>query len=511
MKEGFPTTEEALSETDETSAQLNAGMKSLEKKKMSELLRIATVDNFQGEEAKVVIVSLVRSNKERKVGFLKTTNRINVLLSRAQHGMYLIGNANTYSNINMWARVHDMLQGADSLGKALGLCCPQHTDTEIQVMQPEDFVRLSPEGGCRLACPRRLPDCGHKCQARCHSESMHQVFSCPQPCERLHTPCLHICQKQTCGEDCGPCLVSIDDVQLLRCGHTKDNVPCYLTQDLGKIRCMVPIQKHVSKCNHTVEVPCHKDVTSALFKCPATCNTTLACGHPCAGTCSGCQQQETNDRLIVEHLPCSKVCGRRFGTCNHTCPRPCHHGKECGPCLAPCDVGCAHSKCDRRCHQACAPCVEICTWSCEHEGSCVMPCAANCSRLPCNKRCSRRLSCAHQCPGICGEDCPEGYCQICSDRKDARVDLFEMKTYGQIDLDETPILVPGCGHIFTAESLDGHVGIAEVYVQDGYGNFTAVRDVSATFARSVPRCRLPMSYQTALRETFEPCHQQSYH
>ena len=67
----------------------------LEKKKLSELLRVATVDNFQGEEAKVIIVSLVRSNNEKKVGFLRTTNRINVLLSRAQHGMYLIGNADT--------------------------------------------------------------------------------------------------------------------------------------------------------------------------------------------------------------------------------------------------------------------------------------------------------------------------------------------------------------------------------------------------------------------------------
>ena len=48
-------------------------------------LKIATVDNFQGEEAKVIIISLVRSNDERKCGFLKTSNRINVLLSRARH------------------------------------------------------------------------------------------------------------------------------------------------------------------------------------------------------------------------------------------------------------------------------------------------------------------------------------------------------------------------------------------------------------------------------------------
>ena len=486
MKEGFHS-EESSPETDQTGNQLNTGTRPLEKKKMSELLRIATVDNFQGEEAKVVIVSLVRSNKERKVGFLKTTNRINVLLSRAQHGMYLIGNTDTYSNIPMWAQVRDLLQGADSVGGALGLCCPRHKETDIQVAQPEDFTRLSPEGGCQLACDRRA-NCGHRCSARCHSDSMHQVFSCPQPCERLHTPCQHSCQKQTCGEDCGACLVKIDDVQLL-CGHTMDKVHCYRTQDLNQIRCPVPVPKIVPKCDHTVEVACFHDVASEHFKCPTPCNAMLACGHFCSGTCSSCKKRGDSDQIAVKHLPCSKTCRRKSGACNHTCPRPCHNGKECGPCLLPCDVRCAHSKCTLRCHQPCAPCVEKCTWSCEHDrGDCGMPCAAPCSRLPCNKRCTRKLSCAHQCPGICGEECPEGYCQSCSDRQDARVDLLEMKTYGAIDLDETPILVLGCGHFFTAETLDRHMGMAEVYLRNGYDEFTGVRDASATLAQSIPRC-----------------------
>ena len=53
------------------------------------------MDNFQREEAKVIVISLVRSNDERKCGFLKTSNRINVLLSRARHGIYIIGNIYT--------------------------------------------------------------------------------------------------------------------------------------------------------------------------------------------------------------------------------------------------------------------------------------------------------------------------------------------------------------------------------------------------------------------------------
>jgi len=124
----------------------------LQRKPMNELLRIATVDNFQGEEAKVVIVSLVRSNKEKKVGFLRTTNRINVLLSRAQHGMFLIGNAETYSNVSMWSQVLGMLRFNDCVGEAFGLRCPRHPQTEIFVSDPNDFAIVSPEGGCREAC-----------------------------------------------------------------------------------------------------------------------------------------------------------------------------------------------------------------------------------------------------------------------------------------------------------------------------------------------------------------------
>jgi hypothetical protein len=82
-------------------------------------------------------------------------------------------------------------------------------------------------------------------------------------------------------------------------------------------------------------------------------------------------------------------------------------------------------------HQSCAPCVESCTWFCEHRGNCEIPCAAPCSRLPCNQRCSKNLECGYQCPGICGEVCAEGYCHQCSNKLDARVEFLEMKSYGE--------------------------------------------------------------------------------
>ena len=54
----------------------------------------ATVDEFQGSEADVVIVSLVRNNPFvpwKSVGFLKEENRMNVLLSRARHKLIIVG------------------------------------------------------------------------------------------------------------------------------------------------------------------------------------------------------------------------------------------------------------------------------------------------------------------------------------------------------------------------------------------------------------------------------------
>lgn len=63
-----------------------------------------------------------------------------------------------------------------------------------------------------------------------------------------------------------------------------------------------------------------------------------------------------------------------------------------------------------------------------------------------------------------------------------------MKTYREIDLDDTPIVVLGCGHFFTAETLDRHMGMEEVYLQDEHGQFTGLRNVSTELARSTPRC-----------------------
>lgn len=63
-----------------------------------------------------------------------------------------------------------------------------------------------------------------------------------------------------------------------------------------------------------------------------------------------------------------------------------------------------------------------------------------------------------------------------------------MKSYKEIDLTESPIVVLGCGHFFTAETLDGLMGMAEVYIDDGHGKFVGLKDLSCALAGPVPRC-----------------------
>lgn len=70
-----------------------------------------------------MILSLVRNNNQGVIGFLKMRNRINVLLSRAKHGMFILGNrtsleANAH-RAPMWRDVLEILQQRDCLGPAL--------------------------------------------------------------------------------------------------------------------------------------------------------------------------------------------------------------------------------------------------------------------------------------------------------------------------------------------------------------------------------------------------------
>ncbi|KAI0430798.1 hypothetical protein F5Y09DRAFT_330849 [Xylaria sp. FL1042] len=429
-------------------------------------IRLATVDNFQGEEAKVVIISLVRSNDERRCGFLSTSNRINVLLSRAKHGMYLISNADTYEHIPMWAQVIGMLRNRDNIGSTLQLQCPRHPDQLIQVSKPDHFLQFSPEGGCCRQCDRRL-SCGHACINRCHSQVLHNAVRCLEPCPRPRQGCDHPC-KRHCGDTCeSKCTEILETPNIsLPCGHKVTKAYCWQAQDPSSIICQAPVPKTIPGCNHIVIIPCHVDVASPDYKCTALCGDPQPCGHSCRSKCHHCKDRKDGNVVAEHHEICRQICNRAYTTCRHGCQRPCHGQEKCPPCSYPCEVQCSHSKCSKQCHEPCVPCAEQdCSSACPHQ-TCTMPCAAPCDWIPCSKRCKELLSCGHQCPSLCGELCPQPkYCQECcvDDIKSTLVDFIMGTQYYEVNLDEDPCIFPDCGHFLTKTNMDGLMDIKAHY------------------------------------------------
>ena len=63
---------------------------------------VLTIDSWQGREKQFMIMSAVRSNDQQRIGFLDSYRRINVALTRAQHGLIIIGNRQTLKSDDVW-------------------------------------------------------------------------------------------------------------------------------------------------------------------------------------------------------------------------------------------------------------------------------------------------------------------------------------------------------------------------------------------------------------------------
>ncbi|TYK30457.1 uncharacterized protein E5676_scaffold349G00820 [Cucumis melo var. makuwa] len=63
-------------------------------------VKVKSVDGFQGGEEDVIILSTVRSNRRKNIGFISNSQRINVALTRARHCLWIVGDATTLGNSN---------------------------------------------------------------------------------------------------------------------------------------------------------------------------------------------------------------------------------------------------------------------------------------------------------------------------------------------------------------------------------------------------------------------------
>ena len=59
------------------------------------LISVNTVDGFQGQERDIIVISLVRSNDEGQIGFLRDLRRMNVAITRARMKLIILGDRGT--------------------------------------------------------------------------------------------------------------------------------------------------------------------------------------------------------------------------------------------------------------------------------------------------------------------------------------------------------------------------------------------------------------------------------
>lgn len=407
-------------------------------------VRVDVVDNYQGEENVIVLLSLVRGNERGNTGFVKEEQRICVSLSRAREGLFIVGNSQTVcKHSKIWASIFRSMKYRMLVSNALTLVCQNHPGVKIKAEAKWDFKKFR-LGGCERQCETVLK-CGHRCSKSCHFvDKEHQDSLCREPCIKICKN-RHKC-KNRCCERC-----SID-------------------------KCYKSIEKVLQKCNHTVRIRCYQD--SEEYVCTQLCGRTLDCGHTCNKkcyeSCNPCMQSTCvlSDRCgHINEMPCSlknqkfkcqQECRKKL-PCGHTCQKPCAnkcipcefkltYRRECGhlgqrycwqrenidKCLYPLNIkrlACGHNEHKLPCFKTKEPCTvkvkykrncgHIGERSCgttETEGLCqamvsyvrsscghidIKKCCEQIEGRQCTAICGLLLDCGHKCSKICSDSCEE--------------------------------------------------------------------------------------------------------
>ncbi|XP_053609181.1 NFX1-type zinc finger-containing protein 1-like [Plodia interpunctella] len=405
-------------------------------------VKITVVDNYQGEESKIIILSLVRNNLENKIGFLSTENRVCVALSRAKEGFFILGNMDILrKNSELWEKIAITLENMESLGTSMKLKCEIHPTQITTIETVKDFDNV-PEGGCLLKCGYVL-DCKHLCPQLCHTyDRAHASIACTEKCERILCERNHVCPKM-CKIKCDPCMVPIE--KRLPCDHDM-YLPCHQKpDDKEKVKCLFNVDVTLPHCGHRMRKQCYKDVreVKCIFKCEfrvqtcghvcmLMCHVTddpdhekYLCGKPCAKAKKNCTADLLGDR--GQHQ-CPKMCyetcdnctvevKKKRSSCKHSEVVACHENVDDKPCLKKCarNLPCGHF-CLKKCFELCGDCSIKVTKpipECKHEVK--IECGRSPQREDCTAACERTLPCGHVCAARCAEPCAASACAASSD------------------------------------------------------------------------------------------------
>ena len=422
-------------------------------------IKICTVDNFQGEENDIILLSLVRSNLEGRIGFLSESNRICVALSRARKGFYCIGNLNMLRRqCQVWQGICNDLDATKAIGDTFELTCQRHKNM-TSVRNPGDFPKF---GGCSRMCGERL-HCGHACDRPCHPSDAYHHDQCQKACFNIcpnEHQCTEVCHYPKRCPDCYHSMLKT----VPQCGH-EQSIPCSV--DPAAFSCLVKCEKvlpcgHKCRkkcgevctakckekclkslpCGHSKEMACHRDPTSA--ECNNDCKKVLECGHPCKKRCK--DECQCNEEIMIQ-LPCKHM--RRV---------LCHKKHDSLQCMERCRriLDCGH-ECPGICFEDCRE--DLCKVTvikelpCGHQQS--EPCNVDPKSAFCYNPCKRPLECGHKCPSVCGCPCKEVKCEELCQTKCARGHACQKLCHLGRPCDACMVVdsmpLPTCGH--TVEKL----------------------------------------------------------
>uniref|UniRef100_A0A0G4F1Y3 Poly [ADP-ribose] polymerase n=1 Tax=Chromera velia CCMP2878 TaxID=1169474 RepID=A0A0G4F1Y3_9ALVE len=286
-------------------------------------VNVVTVDEFQGDEDDVVIVSMTRNNQKKGIGFLSKRNRRCVAQSRARSLVVFVGNAATFRPAPVWGALVNSLSPTSTLQ----LSCDKHKGKARQLssstpdsLDPSAELSLCGElCGCVKEC--RL----HECRLTCHgdNESFHKADLCTDSVQMV-------------------CEIEPD--------KHKWTVQCRVREEDGSRACKFPVSVTCQKCHRPGKTQC--SLRNEPLDCQRPCLRTLSCGHVCPNRC-GERCLEASECSVEQLIPCprdpshkelKKHCNQQVDrvVCHSICNRPlaCAYSHPCtqkcsDPCLDP--------------------------------------------------------------------------------------------------------------------------------------------------------------------------------
>ena len=399
--------------------------------KDKEIVQVETIDMFQGDENDIIIVSLVRSNNNGKIGFMKEFNRRCVAQSRAKRQVIFVGNSKMFEKAQNWVTFIDLIKSDGVLSPQITIVCPKpehRTETKIHVHTSEDFPKIE---FCQQKCGMPFLKCDHKCDKLC--QPMHDHNKCEEIirykdvslCNHFRTRNCYISPESVdCKANC--------EFKFENCNHKCVSL-CSPTH--GHDQCLYLVRDKCPSCNNFLNRKCHQSISEIQcksyvdFECP---NCKKGVKKECSTPMDEfkCRKEISyNDDSKCSHIRsklcfentadiiCKEKCETLFEPCGHNCHKKCEPEHNHDVCNELITKNCRECGKDliRKCyeHQNPEQMEKKCQWNILVEcKKCTQKSEQICESgkeqdYVCWKLCIKKLNCGHFCKKKCFEKCSD--------------------------------------------------------------------------------------------------------